>query len=146
MKKRVLLRIAAAIAVFCCLLSFAGCRKAMFNVTTNDDGSVSVTAQKAPVESVGIGYVTVEEGQQLVVIPNLSDKSVLQVEVFPYAEPEDPSAVKEALGLLTNEDGAVVSEVISGTEKYSYDVEPGEYYVRVTVIKKSDGTVTITAE
>ena len=117
MKNRVLLGFAAVIAVLCCALLTAGCQSEMFNVTTNEDGSVSITAQKASAKSVGIGYVTVEEGQQLVVIPDLSEKSVRQVKAFAYAEPEDPSAVEEVFNLISTEDDAVVSEDISGTDK-----------------------------
>ena len=145
--KRTVLTAAAAVMALVMLLGLAGCgRSGEFRVESRDDGTMAVTAQNVKSKEVGIGYVTVGEGQQLTIRPSLNDKSVLHVQVFPYVEPEDPENIEHALKLVTSDEGAVVSEDIMGTAPYVFDVEARSYVVRVTVVKKADGSMTVAGE
>ena len=142
MIKRILLAAAAALTVILCL---CGCGRdvGLFNVTANEDGSVSVTAQKAPAKSEGLSYVTIEPGQQLTIKPGLTDKSVINIKIIPYTEPEDISSEQAGLSIISKIDGAVIDEDISGATPYTFDIEPGDYIVRVTVVRKADGTISV---
>ena len=50
------------------VLLLSGCgRKSMFGVGTNDDNSISIVADRGPKGSMGIGYLTVAENEQIVI-------------------------------------------------------------------------------
>ena len=148
MRNRIFVIIAAAVtALFTMAAGIAGCGESgVFSVTQEEDGTVSVTAQKASVRSMGISYLTVENGQQVVIRPSLTDKSVVNVKIIPYTEPEDIDSIQAAVDILNVKDGAIIDEDISGTAPYTFDTEPGEYIVRVTVVKKADGSMTVAGE
>ena len=48
------------------LLSDCG-QKSMFGVGTNDDNSISIVADRGPKDSMGIGFLTVAENEQIVI-------------------------------------------------------------------------------
>ena len=50
------------------VLLLSGCgRKSMFGVGTNDDNSISIVADRGPKGSMGIGYLTFAENEQIVI-------------------------------------------------------------------------------
>ena len=56
-------------------LLLSGCgQKPMLGVSTNDDNSISITADRAPKDSMGLGYLTVGENEQIVIDATGMDK------------------------------------------------------------------------
>lgn len=114
------------------LLSGCG-EKPLFGVSTEDDNSISVTAVKAPDGSLGLGYLTVGERDEVVVESTIQGgqlrlrymRGVLGSEDFPD-EPTAESTITEGVMRIT--------------------IEPGEYTVGVIAEGKPDGEARIYTE
>ena len=105
--------------------------KSTIAVKTNEDGSISVTAEKASENSGGVGYITLTEGQKLEVTTNLTDGSI-NIEAVP-----------------SNEDATEENTVkgnFAKTDTQEYEIPAGEYTVRVTAEKDTTGSMTINAK
>ena len=50
-----------------CVLLLAACASSLFNVSSTEDNSISITAENALKDSMGIGYLTVAENEQIVI-------------------------------------------------------------------------------
>ena len=117
------------------LLSACG-KKPVFGVSTNEDNSISVTADRGPEGSMGIGYLTVGKNEQVIVDATGMDKNgkltlrfmagVLGADDFP----EEPA----------------YETTVSGGDSAVFTAEPGEYTVGVTVQSKVTGTARICTE
>ena len=128
-----------AILLSLCLLAafvLCGCgEKPVFGVSTNDDNSISVTADRGPKDSAGLGYLSVGENEQVVLEAHFQGDGKIEVQL--------------RAGLLGSESfqeeaSAVVTIVGEGTEGFT--VEPGEYTVTVKALSKVTGTALIHTE
>lgn len=114
-------------------LLLAGCgKKPVFNVSSGEDNTISVTAEKAVKGSGGIGYLTVGENESIVLAANFDGDGMLRVRVF--------------AGLLGsdefNED--FVSETtVSGHDTASFTIDAGEYTLAVFADTALNGTATL---
>lgn len=117
------------------LLSACG-RKTVFGVSINEDNSISITADRGPKDSMGLGYLTVGENEHVVIDATGMDKDgkltlrfmagVLGSDEFP----EEPA----------------YETSVSGGNSAVFTVEPGEYTVGVIAQSKITGTARICTE
>lgn len=128
----------AFLLALCLLAAFVLCgcgEKPVFGVSTNEDNSISVTADRGAKDSAGLGYLTVGENEQVVLEAHFQTDGEIEVQL--------------RAGLLGSEDfpeepSAVVTIVGEGTE--SFTLEPGEYTVTVKALNKLSGTALIRTE
>ena len=131
MKKSLALMLLAMV-----LLLSACVQKPVFGVSTNEDNSISITADRGPKDSMGLGYLTVGENEQVVIDATGMDKDgkltlrfmagVLGSDEFP----EEPA----------------YETSVSGGDSAVFTVEPGEYTVGVIAQSKITGTARICTE
>ncbi len=117
------------------VLSACGAKGTMSAVDNEETGGVDVVCQNAGDGSAVTGYVTIEEGQCLVLSPVL-DKGSIQVR----ATLMEGEATTEDLGTA---DEAALDETVSGTVMSSYDLEPGEYMLAIIAKDNPTGTMMI---
>ena len=128
----------AFLLALCLLAAFVLCgcgEKAVFGVSTNEDNSISVTADRGAKDSAGLGYLTVGENEQVVLESHLQKDGEIEVQM--------------RAGLLGSADfpdepSAIVTIVGEGSE--SFTIEPGEYTVTVKALNKVSGTALIRTE
>ncbi len=125
--------IAMLTAVLMAGLLFTGCSEPLLNVSTNENNTISVTAEKSLQDSAGIGYLIVGDARVIRVEPELS-RGKVQLRVF-----------AGALGSETFADNPTLLKEISGSTPVEFDVVPGEYTIGVKVLEKTDGTALISA-
>ena len=122
-------------------LLLGGCgEKEMFNVSQEEDGSVSVTAVKASAGSVGISYLTVGEGERIVADSSLDENGSIRVELLGTV----PGIDDDPTELLT--EAAVGAFTITGPGRTEFEAAPGEYTLRVSVLERAGGSVSIGVE
>ena len=135
MMKRMKKSLALMLLAMVLLLSACG-QKPVFGVSTNEDNSISITADRGPKDSMGLGYLTVGENEHVVIDATGMDKDgkltlrfmagVLGSDEFP----EEPA----------------YETSVSGGESAVFTVEPGEYTVGVIAQSKITGTARICTE
>ena len=103
-----------------------------FAVENNDDGSVSVTAQKAAASASGMGYLSISEGQELFVRSNLTDHSTVRIELLPRKTDATTKVLME--------------ESFTGIDARHFELPEGDYVIRITAEQGAEGTMDITAE
>ena len=112
-----------------------------FVLDNGEDGTITVTAKEAGEGSGGMGYLTMGEGQTMVVETALEGDSALRLQVNPgegtHAE-NPPEADTSADYLL--------DETVSGSKTYTFDLDAGEYTVLVTAVGTTTGTARIYAD
>ena len=112
-----------------------------FVLDNGEDGTITVTAKEAGEGSGGMGYLTMDEGQTMVVETALEGDSALRLQVNPgegtHAE-NPPEADTSADYLL--------DETVSGSKTYTFDLDAGEYTVLVTAVGTTTGTARIYAD
>ena len=150
MKKRktiVILCLAAALL----LTALTGCGAAeekedtnYIHVDSESESSVTVTARGMKGEGGALAYITVREGQSLVIRTDLSDKSAVSVKIRPLTE-ADTSI--DSVPAVSEEAEYLVDETFSGAGgEASYELPAGEYALWITGANGTDGRLTITAE
>ena len=118
----------------------ASCGKSEFGVTESTEKAITITAERAAKDAfLMLGSLTVEDGDQISIISDLTKGSV-KVEIVP--EPEDQSI--DTIPPLDGE--AVMTGNLVRTDAESGTVPAGYYLVRATCLEKATGTVRITAE
>ena len=135
MMKRMKKSLALMLLAMVLLLSACG-QKPVFGVSTNEDNSISITADRGPKDSMGLGYLTVGENEHVVIDATGMDKDgkltlrfmagVLGSDEFP----EEPA----------------YETSVSGGDSAVFTVEPGEYTVGVIAQSKITGTARICTE
>lgn len=135
MMKRMKKSLALMLLAMVLLLSACG-QKPVFGVSTNEDNSINITADRGPKDSMGLGYLTVGENEQVVIDATAIDKNgkltlrfmagVLGSDEFP----EEPA----------------YETSVSGGDSAVFTVEPGEYTVGVIAQSKITGTARICTE
>ena len=71
MKRKSVLMMALTILL---ILAVSGCSKPLFNVTENEDNTISMTAEKAAAGSAGVSYITAGENEILVAEMDFGEK------------------------------------------------------------------------
>lgn len=110
-------------------------KKAVFSVNTNNDNSISVTADRSTEGSTGIGHLTVGQNEKITVDAAGMDK-------------EGKLALRFAAGVFSAEDfpeEPAYETTVSGGDSAAFTAEPGEYTVEVTVQGEVTGTARISA-
>lgn len=117
------------------LLSSCG-QKPVFGVTTNEDNSISITADRGPKDSMGLGYLTVGENEQVVIDATGMDK-------------DGKLSLRFMAGVLGSDDfpeEPAYETSVSGGDSAIFTAEPGEYTVGVIAQSKITGTARICME
>ena len=132
---------AAALAAFTMLM--AGCGKAETSemyMDMSDEKSAVITLDKASKDDAATsGTFVVDDGEQLVVEPALEGDSKIQVSFL--------AAPGEGMDQVPDVDGDSVMDLdVDGTDTFYCSIDPGSYMLKVTVLNKSTGTVTISTE
>lgn len=123
------------IALLAALLLSACGSPAVFNVSSNEDNTVSVTADRGPKGSAGLGYLSVGEGGSIVVETHFKGEGKIEVSLF--------------AGLLGSEsfpDEASYEIVASGESRAVAGVDAGEYTVAVKAANTVTGTALLSVE
>ena len=114
------------------LLSACG-QKPVFGVSTNEDNSISITADRGPKDSMGLGYLTVGENEQVVIDASGMDKDGKLSLRF----------MAGVLGSAEFPEEAAYETSVSGGDSAAFTTEPGEYTVGVIAQSKITGTAWI---
>ena len=64
------------------VFALTGCTRPFFNVTQNEDQTISITAEKAPADSAGISYITAGENEILLAETDFEEKGEIQLRIF----------------------------------------------------------------
>ena len=128
-----------AILLSLCLLAafvLCGCgEKPVFGVSSNDDNSISVTAERGPKDSAGLGYLSVGENEQVVLEAHFQGDGKIEVQMRAGVLGSES---------FSDEPSSITTIVGEGTE--SFTIEPGEYTVTVKALSKVTGTALIRVE
>ena len=117
------------------LLSACG-QKPVFVVSTNEDNSISITADRGPKDSTGLGYLTVSENEQVVVDATGIDK-------------DGKLSLRFTAGVLGADDFSeepAYETSVSGGDSAVFTAEPGEYTVEVIAQSEITGSAQIFTE
>lgn len=117
------------------LLSACG-QKSVFGVSTNGDNSISITADRSPKDSTGLGYLTVGENEQVVVDATGIDK-------------DGKLSLRFTAGVLGSDDFPEEPDYetsVSGGDSAVFTAAPGEYTVEVIAQSTISGTARICTE
>lgn len=123
--------------LFLIVLMLSGCgQKSVFGVSTNDDNSISVTAERGPKDGMGIGYLNVGENEQIVIdASGMNEGGQLRCRF-----------VHGVLGSDDFPDEPLYETTVSGGDSASFDADPGEYTVTVIAESKLNGSARIFTE
>ncbi|MBO5497358.1 MAG: hypothetical protein J5967_08140 [Oscillospiraceae bacterium] len=121
----------AALLLAALVLTGCGKRPGM-GVSTNEDNSIAVTADRAPKGSAGLGYLTVGENETVVVEPDFEKEGTIRLRMM--------------AGLLGAEDfpeEPTVELTVSGRDDTAFSVPAGEYTVGILADSKLTGTARL---
>ncbi len=132
--KKTIIILAVIVVVAVALIAFFAINRksSYFTVENNEDGTISVSAQKAAENSGGVGYITIAKDQKLGVRSNLTDKSTIKIEVFPG---ETDATTK-----------ALMEESFTAIDSRLFEMPEGDYSIRITAEKGAEGTMDLYAE
>ena len=116
--------ILSAILILALALTACGAKGFLTAEDTGDDGIVKIVCEKAGDGTAVNGYVTIEEGDCLVLSPVL-EKGSIQVKAFLM----EREATTDDLGTA---DEAALDETVDGKVMSTYDLDPGEYMLTFT--------------
>lgn len=119
------------------ILLLSGCgQKPFFGVSTEEDNRISITADRAPKDSAGIGYLTVSENEQIVIdAAGLNGDGKIRCRFM-----------HGVLGADDFPDEPLYETTVSGGDSSSFTTEPGEYTVGIIADSKITGSALIFAE
>ena len=132
MMKRMKKSLALMLLAMVLLLSACG-QKSVFGVSTNEDNSISITADRGPKDSMGLGYLTVGENEQVVIDATGMDK-------------DGKLSLRFMAGVLGADEfpeEAAYETSVSGGDSAVFTAEAGEYTVEVIAQSKITGTARI---
>ena len=131
--------ILAALLLASVLLGGCG-RKEVFSVSQEEDKRVSITAENAAPGSMGISYLSVSEGQKIVVDSSLDEKGSIRVELLGVVLgiDDDPTDALSA--------DSASEFTITGPGRMEFTELPGDYTLRVSVLERASGSVSIGVE
>lgn len=135
MMKRMKKSLALMLLAMVLLLSACG-QKPVFGVSTNEDNSISITADRGHKDSMGLGYLTVGENEHVVIDATGMDKDGKLTLRFMAGVPGSDEFPEEP----------AYETSVSGGDSAVFTVEPGEYTVGVIAQSKITGTARICTE
>ena len=131
--KRKLFVLSAVLVLALALTACGGAKGSMSAEDTEEGGGVKVVCENAG-DGTGVnGYVTIEEGDCLVLSPML-DKGSIQVRAMLM----EREATTEDLGTA---DEAALDETVDGKVMSTYELDPGEYMLTFTSKGNPTGTL-----
>ena len=137
-------RIITVLIALLIALMLVGCKakdsKPSLEIMSNDDNTISITADKAGISGGGGADITVSEGQKLVIDSTLS-KGEIQIRFFRDEAPASPDASVEEI-LHTNDEPAI-DVIVNAAGATEHTVDPGSYTIMVNVLKTTSGTIII---
>ena len=114
----------------------AGCgRKALFGVSTEEDNVITVTADRGVKNSAGLGYLSVGEGEE-VVIETSFEKSGRILCSFRAG----------LLGSDSFSDEPTAELTVGGEDSVRLSIAPGEYTVMVKALDKLTGSARLSMQ
>ncbi len=146
------IKIFATAVLLAFAMLMAGCSSSggsELEMDMSDEKNAVITMKNAAKDEVAMaGTLAVAEGEELAVEYELKKGGKVRIELTGVFEGEQSSA--EMTGDLPDE---IMESVESSYEmtledsgSASYDVGPGEYYVEVTVLNTSTGTIRLVAQ
>ena len=143
MKKKQILIIMLA---FVLMMILIGCKKSNFGVVSNDNNTMVITAVNAAKKSFGgSGFITVEDGQKIVIDSSLNDKGEISLK-FSAGPATDIGVSQTELFDAVSGANAVLEVSVKGSGLTEYEIEPGDYGLYAEVISKSNGTINISVK
>ena len=125
------------IPVLLVIFLLTGCgQKPVFGVSTNEDNSISITAERGPKDGMGLGYLTVAENEQIVIDATGMEKAGKIRLRFMYG----------VLGSEDFPDEPLYEVTVSAGDSASFEAEPGEYTVAVIAESKLTGNALVFVE
>ena len=126
-----------ALMLLAMVLLFSACgQKPVFGVSTNEDNSISITADCGPKDSMGLGYLTVGENEQVVIdATGMNTDGKLSIHFMAGVLDSDEFSEEPAY-----------ETSVSGGDSAVFTAEPGEYTVGVIVQSKITGTAQISTK
>jgi hypothetical protein len=123
--------------VLLAMLLLSGCgQKPMFGVSTNDDNSISITADRGPKDSMGLGYLTVGANEEIIIDATGMNK-------------DGQLRCRFMLGVLGSDDfldEPLYETTVTGGDSASFAADPGQYTVGVIADGKLTGSALIFSE
>lgn len=105
-------------------LAACGRKSAVMKVDNGDDGIITVTAKNSEKDSSGVGYITIDAGECLVISPVL-EKGAFRV------------AVRD------KKEKTVLDKTVDGKVMSAWSLDPGDYSLLITCKKTAVGTMKI---
>lgn len=114
-----------------------------------DEKNAVITMKNAAKDDFAMaGSLAVAEGEELVIEYDLKKDGKVRIELTGVFEEEQSS--EEMIGDLPDEIMESVESsyemTLEGSGSTSYEVDPGEYYVEVTVLNTSTGSIKLIAK
>ena len=136
MRKRSLLAVIMIMAV--AMLVMVSCGKSSFGVVTNDDKTMTITAENSENDASAVsGTLVVGEDEQITIDSNL-ESGGMKLEFISNEGFDDPEEVPDI-----DEAQAAYTANVNGVESQAVMFGAGSYVVRATVTEKATGTVDI---
>ena len=126
--------------------ALTGCKKPNFAVTGNGDNTMTIIAEKAPKKYFGgSGFLTVEEGQKIVIDSALNEKGEILLK-FSGGPAADDEAEASDLSASVSGDDPALEVSVKGPGTSEYEIAAGDYGLYAEVITKANGTVNISVK
>ena len=145
--------ILASVVTLFALFIIVGCKNSeepgvsgpRFFIDSSDGISVLVTMNNAEKDTGDVGYITVDEGEKLAVQCNLSTDSSVKVEFYQYNDvfPSGTEGITDPYGAIDGSIKPIDVAEFANQGRYTTEVGPGRYVVRVTVQQKATGTISV---
>lgn len=136
MKKKTI--ILSVLVLVLAMLAMAACSNSSFGVVTNDDKTMTITAENSEKDDSAVsGTLVVGEDEQITIDSNL-ESGGMKLEFISNEGFDDPEEVPDI-----DEAQAAYTANVNGVESQAVMFGAGSYLVRATVTEKASGTVDI---
>ena len=112
-----------------------------FSIDNGEGDGLTVTMEKAGKDSGGLGYLTLGEGQVMLVKADFSGRGAVNIKV----RPSDPKADIDRLPALDFKEDVLVDVDFTGQSESEYELPAGDYDLLITVTRRGSGTLTVEA-
>ena len=138
-------RFITILIAFLSVLILVGCRscKPDLEVVSNDDNTITITADKAGISGVGGAGITIADDQQLVIDSSLS-KGSIQLKLFLDNEPAGVDASLDEI--LHTDETPALDVTINSAGTTEHPLQAGEYTLFVNVLEKTSGNIMLSAK
>lgn len=126
--------------------ALTGCKRPNLAVVGNGDNTMTITAVKAPKKYFGgSGFLTVEEGQKIVIDSALNEKGEILLK-FSGGPASDGNAEASELTASVSGTDPALEVSVKGPGTSEYEIAAGDYGLYAEVVSKADGTVSISVK